>query len=52
MRVRADERTDEFAAAVTSLADRHPSIQLALTGPWPAYSFTGHQDHEDHEDHA
>jgi hypothetical protein len=35
----ADERADEFAAAVTDLAAKHRSVQLALTGPWPAYSF-------------
>jgi hypothetical protein len=35
----ADERADEFAAAVTDLAAKHRSMQLALTGPWPAYSF-------------
>jgi hypothetical protein len=37
----ADEAADDFAAAVTGLAARHPSVQLSLTGPWPAYSFTG-----------
>jgi Gas vesicle synthesis protein GvpL/GvpF len=36
----ADEHADDFAAAVTALAARHPSVQLSLTGPWPAYSFT------------
>ena len=36
----ADERADEFVAAVTELAARHPAVQLTLTGPWPAYSFT------------
>jgi hypothetical protein len=28
-----------FAAAVTELAERHPTIRLKLTGPWPPYSF-------------
>jgi Gas vesicle synthesis protein GvpL/GvpF len=40
----ADERADEFAAAVTDLTVRHPSVRLALTGPWPAYSFAGDPD--------
>ena len=35
----ADERADEFVAAVSELAARHPAVQLTLTGPWPAYSF-------------
>jgi hypothetical protein len=29
----ADERAEDFAAAVTGLAAAHPSVQLALTGP-------------------
>jgi hypothetical protein len=37
----ADERADEFAAAVAGLTLAHPSVRLALTGPWPAYSFAG-----------
>jgi hypothetical protein len=37
----ADERAGEFAAAVTDLTARHRSLELALTGPWPAYSFAG-----------
>jgi hypothetical protein len=32
-------RADAFANAVTEQADRHPSIRLQLTGPWPPYSF-------------
>jgi hypothetical protein len=36
-----DDRADDFARAVTDLATRHPSVQLAFTGPWPPYSFTG-----------
>jgi Gas vesicle synthesis protein GvpL/GvpF len=40
----ADEATDDFAAAVTDLAGRHPAVQLSLTGPWPAYSFTSPED--------
>jgi Gas vesicle synthesis protein GvpL/GvpF len=35
----ADERADDFVAAVSELAARHPAVQLTLTGPWPAYSF-------------
>jgi hypothetical protein len=35
------ERADEFAAAVADLTVGHPSVRLALTGPWPAYSFAG-----------
>jgi len=37
----ADERAEEFGAAVTELAAGHRSLQLTLTGPWPGYSFTG-----------
>jgi Gas vesicle synthesis protein GvpL/GvpF len=40
----ADERADEFAAAVTDLTARHRFVQLTLTGPWPAYSFAGESD--------
>lgn len=40
----ADERAGEFAAAVAELAGRHQFVQLALTGPWPAYSFVGEGD--------
>lgn len=29
----------EFATVVRDLADRHPTIRLELTGPWPPYSF-------------
>jgi Gas vesicle synthesis protein GvpL/GvpF len=35
----ADRHTDAFAAAVTELNGNYPSVQLILTGPWPAYSF-------------
>jgi len=34
-----DERADEFADVVRSLAADHPSVRLELTGPWPPYSF-------------
>jgi hypothetical protein len=34
-------RHEEFAAAVTALAGRHPGLRLELTGPWPPYSFAG-----------
>jgi len=40
----ADERADEFAAAVAELTARHRTVQLTLTGPWPAYSFVGEGD--------
>ncbi len=42
----ADERADEFAAAVADLAAQHRSVQLNLTGPWPAYSFVGMREAE------
>jgi hypothetical protein len=40
----ADERADEFAAAMADLTARHRFVQLTLTGPWPAYSFAGEGD--------
>ena len=40
----ADDRAEEFGAAVTELAARHGALQLTLTGPWPAYSFTGRNE--------
>ena len=40
----SDERAGEFTAAVHELAARHRFVQLALTGPWPAYSFAGGED--------
>jgi hypothetical protein len=40
----ADERADQFAAAVNNLTGRHRSVRLDLTGPWPAYSFVGGPD--------
>ena len=40
----ADERADEFAAATAGLTARHRFVELTLTGPWPAYSFTGDGD--------
>lgn len=43
----ADERADDFAAAVTDLTAGHRNIRLALTGPWPPYSFVGAHDAED-----
>jgi hypothetical protein len=43
----ADDRAEEFGAAVTELAARHGSLQLTLTGPWPAYSFVGQNETED-----
>ena len=40
----ANERAGEFSAAVADLTARHRFVQLALTGPWPAYSFVGAGD--------
>lgn len=40
----ADEKAREFTAAVTELGTAHPSVQLTITGPWPAYSFVGAAD--------
>jgi hypothetical protein len=40
----ADDGAGEFAAAVDELTRRHRSVRLALTGPWPAYSFAGGPD--------
>jgi Gas vesicle synthesis protein GvpL/GvpF len=37
----AEERANEFAAAVNDLTGRHRSVRLGLTGPWPPYSFVG-----------
>lgn len=42
-----DDRADEFAAAVTTLAAKHPSVQLSLTGPWPPYSFVSQGNHDE-----
>jgi hypothetical protein len=43
----ADDRTAEFQDQVTALARHHQSLQLTLTGPWPAYSFVGDANAED-----
>jgi hypothetical protein len=43
----ADDRAEEFGAAVTELAARHGALQLTLTGPWPAYSFVGRDGTQD-----
>jgi hypothetical protein len=40
----SDERAREFTAAVAELAARHRFLELAMTGPWPAYSFVGESD--------
>ena len=34
-----DDRDGDFAAAVTDLAGRHPTVRIEITGPWPPYSF-------------
>ena len=36
-----DERAEDFASVVAALAERYPSVELKLTGPWPPYSFAG-----------
>ncbi|HEX6447701.1 MAG TPA: GvpL/GvpF family gas vesicle protein [Streptosporangiales bacterium] len=33
--------TPEVEQAVAILAERHPQLELELTGPWPPYSFAG-----------
>lgn len=43
----ANEQAGEFATAVTDLAAKHRFVQLAMTGPWPAYSFVGESDGPD-----
>jgi hypothetical protein len=40
----ADDKAAEFAAVVGDLAARHRCVQLAMSGPWPAYSFVGEGD--------
>ena len=37
----ANDRDDDFAAAVSGLAARHPDVRIEVTGPWPPYSFAG-----------
>jgi hypothetical protein len=37
----ANERAGEFAAAIADLTATYRSVRLAVTGPWPAYSFVG-----------
>jgi hypothetical protein len=34
-----EDRSEDFAAAVSSLAQQHPAVSIELTGPWPPYSF-------------
>ena len=36
-----DTRTSVFDEAVAALAAHHPELRLEVTGPWPAYSFSG-----------
>lgn len=38
------QQIDEFGAAVVELGQRQHGVRLELTGPWPAYSFTGGQE--------
>ena len=42
-----DDGTREFKAAITALTDRYRSLQLVVTGPWPAYSFVAEADARD-----
>ncbi|WP_269856959.1 GvpL/GvpF family gas vesicle protein [Streptomyces sp. RPT161] len=39
-----DDRAQQFAALVTSCDARFPEVRLELSGPWPAYSFTGDEE--------
>jgi hypothetical protein len=34
-----EDRSEDFAAAVNSLAKEHSAVSIELTGPWPPYSF-------------
>ena len=45
-------RGDDFAAAVSALAEQHPGLRLELTGPWPPYSFAGAEDGAERPDAA
>lgn len=36
-----DSQTAAFDEAVTALAAGHPELRVEVTGPWPAYSFSG-----------
>ena len=41
-----DAQAAAFTAAVRDLSGKHPSVELTLTGPWPAYSFVAASDSE------
>lgn len=47
-----DERGEDFASAVAALAERYPSMELELTGPWPPYSFAADAEREDVSERA
>jgi hypothetical protein len=47
-----DERGEDFASVVAALAERYPSVQLELTGPWPPYSFAADAGREDVSERA
>lgn len=47
-----DERGEDFASVVAALAERYPSVELELTGPWPPYSFAADGDPEDISERA
>jgi hypothetical protein len=37
-------QVDRFRGVARELAGEHPDLQVAVTGPWPPYSFTGQED--------
>lgn len=37
----ADDQTADLKKVVEALAAQHPELRLEVTGPWPAYSFSG-----------
>lgn len=34
------DESERFGAAVADLQNRHPSVRIEISGPWPAYHFT------------
>jgi hypothetical protein len=47
-----DDRGEDFAALVATLAGRYPGVRLELTGPWPPYSFAGNGQGEARSERA
>lgn len=39
-----EKHSDDFAARVAEATQRYRAVQVILTGPWPAYSFTAGQE--------